>query len=70
MFIVTSIRVGTCLACDREVECYEIEAQAFGLSGLLCAADFRKQVKVAAATAQRPVSRPTSLANKNSQPQG
>jgi hypothetical protein len=50
MFIVTGIHSGVCLACEKECECFQVECRRQGLSGLLCLPDFRKQVKIAAAT--------------------
>lgn len=48
-FVVTGIKTGKCIACEREVECFVVESQRLQLSGLLCPADFRRQVKVATA---------------------
>lgn len=54
MFCVTGILAnGRCLMCDKESEVFEVEAPQQQVIGHLCAADFRKLVKLAAA--QRPV---------------
>ncbi len=54
MFIVKGIvAVGKCMACEKEVECFQVECERHGLSGLLCATDFRKQVKIATAASPK-----------------
>lgn len=50
MFIVKGIKTGVCLACERGIERLQVEAQQQRLSGLLCPGDFRRQVKIAAAS--------------------
>jgi hypothetical protein len=51
MYIVKGIvATGKCIACEKEVECFQVECEKHGVSGLLCAGDFRKQVKIASAT--------------------
>ena len=50
MFTVSAIQVGRCLACEKETECYQVEAPQQLLSGLLCPNDFRRMVKIATAS--------------------
>jgi hypothetical protein len=50
MFIVNGIRIGTCIACGRETECFDVQSQRQQLSGLLCVTDFKRQVKIVTAT--------------------
>lgn len=57
MFCVMALKVGRCIACDKETECFVVEGEKQRVSGLLCPQDFRKQVKVATAA-----SAPTSPA--------
>jgi hypothetical protein len=51
MFMVKSIQLGKCIACGKETECFEVEAQRQFLTGLLCMSDFKRQVKIVTATA-------------------
>jgi hypothetical protein len=54
MFVVKSIRNATCIACDKEMECFEVVCEKQALSGMLCLQDFRKQVKIATVTPAQP----------------
>ena len=50
MFTVTGIKAGTCIACGKtDTECYETGCAKQMLNGLLCAGDFKRQVKILAA---------------------
>jgi hypothetical protein len=53
MFIVKSLKKGLCIACGKETEILEVEAQHEGLAGSLCIPDFRRVLKIAGAN--RPV---------------
>lgn len=50
MFNVRAIKIGKCIACGKDTECFDVEAQRQQLSGLLCVPDFKRQVKILTAT--------------------
>jgi len=51
MFTVKEIGTETCIACGRSTECVQIEDNMHAISGWLCLADFRKQLRVLQAVA-------------------
>ena len=52
-FVVSNIRTGRCMACEKETECFEVECPKQSLKGLLCPQEFKKQVRLITASPGR-----------------
>lgn len=46
-FVVTAVRTGTCIACEKETQVFDVVHQQQAMA--LCPKDFFKQVKIAGA---------------------
>lgn len=46
MFVVTSLKNGQCLCCEKETECVQCECQQRTLKGLLCPKCLVRQIRM------------------------